>query len=125
MLKICLCLLCIILLQYSVFIQLIIYCRNWPIEGLVKFDNYSTRYRPELNLVIKNLNIEVKPKEKIGIVGRTGAGKSSLTLSLFRLIEAAQGSIIIDGVDISYIGLHELRNRVTILPQVSVVISYS
>ena len=94
-------------------------------EGFVKFDNYSTRYRPELNLVIKNLNIEVKSKEKIGIVGRTGAGKSSLTLSLFRLIEAAQGSIIIDGVDISYIGLHELRNRVTILPQVSVVISYS
>ena len=93
-------------------------------EGLVKFDNYSTRYRPELNLVIKNLNIEVKPKEKIGIVGRTGAGKSSLTLSLFRLIEAAQGSIIIDGIDISYIGLHELRNRVTILPQVSVVIGY-
>ena len=62
--------------------------------------------------------MEIKSEEKIGIVGRTGAGKSSLTLSLFRLIEATEGSIIIDGIDIGSLGLHDLRNRVTILPQV-------
>ena len=62
--------------------------------------------------------MEIKSEEKIGIVGRTGAGKSSLTFSLFRLIEATEGSITIDGIDIGSLGLHDLRNRVTILPQV-------
>ena len=56
---------------------------------------------------------------QVGIVGRTGAGKSSLSLSLFRLLEAAEGSIVIDGVTIANIGLHDLRSRLTILPQVS------
>ena len=69
-------------------------------------DDYATRYRPGLDLVLKGINLQIKPGEKIGIVGRTGAGKSSLTLGLFRLIEAAQGRIMLDNVDISKLGLH-------------------
>lgn len=61
----------------------------------------------------------VKSNHKVGIVGRTGAGKSSLTLGLFRIIEAAEGHIFIDGIDIAQLGLHELRSRITIIPQVS------
>jgi ATP-binding cassette, subfamily C (CFTR/MRP), member 1 len=66
---------------------------GWPAHGGVSFQNYSTRYRPELDLVLKNINLDIKPREKIGVVGRTGAGKSSLTLALFRIIEASEGSI--------------------------------
>ncbi|KAH9380804.1 hypothetical protein HPB48_020242 [Haemaphysalis longicornis] len=89
----------------------------WPTAGRVVFDNYSTRYRDDLELVLKGISCDVSPGEKVGIVGRTGAGKSSLTLSLFRLIEAAGGAICIDGVDISYLGLHDLRSKLTIIPQ--------
>lgn len=66
---------------------------GWPSQGAVTFNNYSTRYRPGLDLVLKGINLNIKPHEKIGVVGRTGAGKSSLTLSLFRIIEAAEGQI--------------------------------
>lgn len=66
---------------------------GWPAQGGVSFQNYSTRYRPELDLVLKNINLDIKPREKIGVVGRTGAGKSSLTLALFRIIEASEGNI--------------------------------
>ncbi|KAF9974092.1 Canalicular multispecific organic anion transporter 2 [Actinomortierella ambigua] len=132
---------------------------NWPQAGHVVFKNYSTRYRQGLDLVIKNINFEVQPGEKVGIVGRTGAGKSSLTLALFRIVEAANshwakashngsdsdasdeaklkrleeeakaaelekveveedgGSIIIDGVDISTVGLKTLRQHLAIIPQ--------
>ena len=75
------------------------------------------RYREGLDLVLRGLTFSVKSQEKIGIVGRTGAGKSSLTLCLFRIIEAAGGKIVIDGIDISTIGLHSLRSRLTIIPQ--------
>lgn len=81
------------------------------------------RYREGLELVLKGISFAVKTQEKIGIVGRTGAGKSSLTLSLFRIIEAAGGKIIIDGIDISSIGLHSLRSRLTIIPQDPVLFS--
>jgi ABC-type multidrug transport system fused ATPase/permease subunit len=73
-------------------------------------------------LVLKGVNCDIVSGEKIGIVGRTGAGKSSLTLALFRIIEAAGGSIVIDGVNIASMGLQDLRSRITILPQVLFVI---
>ncbi|KAG6057778.1 hypothetical protein E4U17_000949 [Claviceps sp. LM77 group G4] len=89
----------------------------WPARGEVDFQNYSTRYREGLDLVLKNINLDIKSREKIGVVGRTGAGKSSLTLALFRLIEPATGNIDIDQVDTSGIGLLDLRRRLAIIPQ--------
>jgi ATP-binding cassette subfamily C (CFTR/MRP) protein 1 len=90
---------------------------SWPAQGAVEFKNYSTRYREGLDLVLKNINLSIKPHEKIGVVGRTGAGKSSLTLALFRIIEAASGNIDIDRLNTSAIGLLDLRRRLAIIPQ--------
>jgi ABC-type multidrug transport system fused ATPase/permease subunit len=90
---------------------------NWPSEGAVEFINYSTRYRKELDPVLRNLTFKIAAREKIGIVGRTGAGKSSLTLAIFRALEADEGKILIDGVDIGLIGLRDLREAITIVPQ--------
>jgi ABC-type multidrug transport system fused ATPase/permease subunit len=91
---------------------------KWPDKGLVVFDNYQVKYRKELENVLRGISVQIKPAEKIGIVGRTGAGKSSLTLALFRILEYSEGSITIDGVDIKKIGLHDLRHKLTIIPQV-------
>jgi ATP-binding cassette, subfamily C (CFTR/MRP), member 1 len=66
---------------------------GWPAHGAVKFENYSTRYREGLDLVLKNISLDIRSHEKVGVVGRTGAGKSSLTLALFRIIEPASGCI--------------------------------
>uniref|UniRef100_A0A7N6BVD7 ATP-binding cassette, sub-family C (CFTR/MRP), member 3 n=1 Tax=Anabas testudineus TaxID=64144 RepID=A0A7N6BVD7_ANATE len=96
---------------------------EWPMEGNVQFYNYSVRYREGLDLVLKNLTLDIKGGEKIGIVGRTGAGKSSMTLCLFRLLEAAAGEITIDKVKIAEIGLHDLRSKLTIIPQEPVLFS--
>uniref|UniRef100_A0A4W6BM20 ATP-binding cassette, sub-family C (CFTR/MRP), member 3 n=1 Tax=Lates calcarifer TaxID=8187 RepID=A0A4W6BM20_LATCA len=96
---------------------------EWPMEGNVQFQEYSVRYREGLDLVLKNLTLSVKGGEKIGIVGRTGAGKSSMTLCLFRLLEAAAGEITIDEVKIAEIGLHDLRSKLTIIPQEPVLFS--
>ncbi|XP_072313056.1 ATP-binding cassette sub-family C member 3 isoform X2 [Eucyclogobius newberryi] len=96
---------------------------DWPLQGNVQFKDYSVRYREGLDLVLKNLTLSVKGGEKIGIVGRTGAGKSSMTLCLFRLLEAAGGEITIDDVKISEIGLHDLRSKLTIIPQEPVLFS--
>ncbi|XP_017782317.1 PREDICTED: multidrug resistance-associated protein 1 isoform X1 [Nicrophorus vespilloides] len=95
----------------------------WPETGSVEFKDYSVRYREGLDLVLKRVNFSVRGGEKVGIVGRTGAGKSSLTLSLFRIIEAAEGEIAIDGINISQLGLHALRSRLTIIPQDAVLFS--
>ncbi|CAL1193871.1 unnamed protein product [Candida parapsilosis] len=93
----------------------------WPQDGEIKFEHYSTKYRPELDLVLKDINIDIKPREKIGIVGRTGAGKSSITLALFRIIEAFEGDINIDGIKTDTIGLYDLRHKLSIIPQDSQV----
>jgi len=90
---------------------------SWPASGAVDFSNYSTRYRPGLDLVLKNINLNIKSHEKIGVVGRTGAGKSSLTLALFRIIEPDIGNISIDDLNTSTIGLLDLRGRLAIIPQ--------
>ncbi|KAL1263879.1 hypothetical protein QQF64_004234, partial [Cirrhinus molitorella] len=98
---------------------------DWPPKGNVEFVDYSVRYREGLDLVLRNISLKVKGGEKIGIVGRTGAGKSSMTLCLFRLLEAADGEIVIDEVKISEIGLHDLRSKLTIIPQEPVLFSGS
>ena len=94
---------------------------NWPDKGEIVFQDLEVRYNANLKPVLKGITFTAHSGHMIGIVGRTGAGKSSLTLSLFRIIEAYRGQILIDGVDISKIGLHTLRGRLTIIPQVSLV----
>ena len=89
----------------------------WPQRGAVSFNDYSTRYRENLDPVLRKINIEIQPHEKIGVVGRTGAGKSSLTLALFRIIEPIDGNIVIDGINITSLGLLDLRSRLSIIPQ--------
>ncbi|KAK2494136.1 hypothetical protein MC885_020262 [Smutsia gigantea] len=98
---------------------------GWPQHGEVEFRNYSARYRPGLELVLKDLSLRVRGGEKVGIVGRTGAGKSSMTLCLFRILEAAEGEIRIDGLNVADMGLHDLRSRLTIIPQDPVLFSGS
>jgi ATP-binding cassette subfamily C (CFTR/MRP) protein 1 len=90
---------------------------SWPPKGAVSFNGYSTRYREGLDLVLKNVSLDIKSHEKIGVVGRTGAGKSSLTLALFRLIEPSSGNVTIDGLSTSSMGLLDLRRRLAIIPQ--------
>ncbi|ROT37636.1 hypothetical protein SODALDRAFT_297917 [Sodiomyces alkalinus F11] len=90
---------------------------GWPTEGAVTLDHYSARYRSDLGLVLDDVSVDIRPGEKIGVVGRTGAGKSSLGLALFRIIEPVAGSAHIDGADISAMGLSDLRSRLAIIPQ--------
>ena len=89
----------------------------WPAEGRVEIKGVVLRYRPELPDVLRGLSMDVAPGEKVGIVGRTGAGKSSIMTALYRLVELSAGSILIDGVDVSRIGLKDLRSAVAIIPQ--------
>uniref|UniRef100_A0A4W3K651 ATP-binding cassette, sub-family C (CFTR/MRP), member 3 n=1 Tax=Callorhinchus milii TaxID=7868 RepID=A0A4W3K651_CALMI len=96
---------------------------DWPQTGSVEFRGYSVRYREGLDLVLRDLHLTIDGGEKIGIVGRTGAGKSSMTLCLFRILEAAEGEITVDGVRIAEMGLHDLRSKLTIIPQDPVLFS--
>lgn len=90
---------------------------SWPESGEIVFNNVEMKYRENLPLVLSGLSMHIKGGERIGVVGRTGAGKSSIMSTLFRLVEISSGSIIVDGVDISKIGLHDLRSRLAIIPQ--------
>jgi ATP-binding cassette, subfamily C (CFTR/MRP), member 1 len=90
---------------------------SWPERGAIIFSKVEMRYRAGLPLVLKGLSLDVKGGERIGIVGRTGAGKSSIMCTLFRLTELSGGTITIDGVNIATIGLHDLRSRLSIIPQ--------
>ncbi|VDM43710.1 unnamed protein product [Toxocara canis] len=96
---------------------------DWPTEGEIQIENLDLRYRENLGYVLRNVNAHIKGGEKIGIVGRTGAGKSSLTLALFRIVEAERGRILIDGEDISKMPLEVLRSRLTVVPQDPVLFS--
>ncbi|KAJ2849816.1 ABC transporter C member 13 [Coemansia brasiliensis] len=91
--------------------------KAWPQDGRIAFKSLSMRYRDSLPMVLNDVTFSTGRFEKIGIVGRTGAGKSTLTLALLRLIEPASGSITIDGIDTSAVGLYDLRSRISIVPQ--------
>ncbi|EED23005.1 ABC bile acid transporter, putative [Talaromyces stipitatus ATCC 10500] len=95
----------------------------WPSEGRLEVNDLVVSYAPDLPPVLKGVTFRVERSERIGVVGRTGAGKSSLTLAVFRFLEARQGSIHIDGLDISKIKLHSLRSRLAIIPQDPVLFS--
>ena len=92
--------------------------KNWPSSGNIRFEKLEVRYHETMEPVLKGISFSVGGGEKVGIIGRTGAGKTSLTLSMFRLIEASGGRILIDDVDIAKIGLHTLRKHLTVIPQV-------
>ncbi|KAF8530160.1 ABC protein [Hysterangium stoloniferum] len=91
--------------------------QGWPSEGAIEFKDVMMSYRPGLDPVLKGVSMSIRSGEKIGIVGRTGAGKSSLMVALFRLVELSSGSIHIDGIDISSLGLRDLRSKIAIIPQ--------
>ena len=90
---------------------------KWPQKGEISLKNFSVKYRPDTDKVLKKLNLTIKSGEKVGVCGRTGSGKSTICLCLFRILEAEEGQIFIDGVDISTIGLDLLRSSITIIPQ--------
>lgn len=95
---------------------------TWPAQGNIQFKQLSLKYAPTNPPVLKNLNLKVMPGEKVGIVGRTGAGKSSLISALFRLAPL-EGHIFIDDIDTKEIGLTDLRKRISIIPQEPVLFS--
>nr|AXN55886.1 ABC transporter C family member 1 [Crocus sativus] len=90
---------------------------NWPNRGDITLNDLKVRYRPNTPLVLNGITLTIKGGEKVGVVGRTGSGKSTLIQVLFRIVEPSEGKIIIDGVDICTLGLHDLRSRFGIIPQ--------
>lgn len=96
---------------------------HWPSAGEIHVEDLTIRYAPELPNVLHELNFSVAPGQKVGIVGATGCGKSTLALSFFRFVEAHSGRIVIDGIDISKVGLKDLRSRITIIPQDPTILS--
>ncbi|PFH48697.1 hypothetical protein AMATHDRAFT_5550 [Amanita thiersii Skay4041] len=95
----------------------------WPSSGAIECQDLVIRYAPELPDVLHNINFTINAGEKVGILGRTGSGKSTLALSFFRFVEATEGRILVDGLDISTIGLTDLRSKLTIIPQDPTILS--
>lgn len=89
----------------------------WPEHGQIQFKNVSLKYRPDTELVLHNLSFEVQKGHKIGVVGRTGAGKSTICLAISRIVELTEGSILVDDLDISEMSIETLRARITVIPQ--------
>jgi ABC-type multidrug transport system fused ATPase/permease subunit len=95
---------------------------DWPSQRSgISFENTAIKYAPDLDYVLKDISVAIKPKEKIGLVGRSGSGKSTLALSLFRFVDPTEGKIVIDGLDITSIGVEDLRSRLTLIPQDAVL----
>jgi len=90
---------------------------DWPQQGNIRFEHVKARYRKDLDLVLRDVNFDIPAGSKVGVCGRTGAGKSSLTMVLYRIVEPEGGVVSIDGVDVGKIGLHDLRSRLSIIPQ--------
>jgi ATP-binding cassette subfamily C (CFTR/MRP) protein 5 len=90
---------------------------NWPSNGEITYKDVEVRYKQTGKPALTDLSFDIKQQEKVGIVGRTGAGKSTLGMTLFRILEPTAGSIIIDGIDITTIGLDDLRSKLAIIPQ--------
>uniref|UniRef100_A0A4W3JSB3 ATP-binding cassette, sub-family C (CFTR/MRP), member 10 n=1 Tax=Callorhinchus milii TaxID=7868 RepID=A0A4W3JSB3_CALMI len=90
---------------------------TWPAQGLVEFRDVVLRYRPGLPRALNRVNFQIRVGERVGIVGRTGSGKSSMFLALFRMVELSEGQILIDGIDTKAVSLEELRSRLAIIPQ--------
>ena len=90
---------------------------KWPREGSITFKDAGLRYKPDLPLVLRDINITIPGGTRVGVVGRTGAGKSSLMSLLFRLVESSQGEVLIDGVNTTTVGLAKLRSSISIIPQ--------
>jgi len=91
--------------------------RNWPQSGKIEFQSATMRYRPQLDPSIVDVNFKTEAGMIVGIVGRTGSGKSSILQTLFRLVEVSSGRIMLDGVDIKSVGLHILRKSIAFIPQ--------
>jgi ABC-type multidrug transport system fused ATPase/permease subunit len=98
---------------------------GWPASGRIEFKDYKMRYRAGLDLVLKGVDLIIAPGEKVGVCGRTGAGKSSLFQALLRLVEADSGGIFIDDMEIGRLGLSDLRSNLAIIPQYPVIFSGS
>lgn len=90
---------------------------QWPSKGNITFRDVELRYRPKTEIVLKGLSLDIQGGHKVGIVGRTGAGKSTISLALTRIVELESGCIEIDGIDISKMSLQEVRESITIIPQ--------
>ncbi|EFJ52174.1 ABC transporter [Volvox carteri f. nagariensis] len=99
--------------------------KNWPTEGAISVKDLYVRYRAELDPVLRGLSFEISGREKVGVCGRTGCGKSTLMMTLYRLVEPSSGTIKIDGYDITAMGLYDLRSRLSLVPQDPVIFSGS